>query len=52
MDKKMLDFVDTLPEATYDLLATVLREFLDAARKATDVSEVNVAAGIALERLR
>ena len=51
MEDNLLSFVDELPEAQAVQFLTVLREFLDAVRRATTVAEVNVAAGIALQGL-
>lgn len=45
-----LEWADTLPE-TYGL-KQVLVEFFDACRVARDVFEVNVAAGVAYNRLK
>ena len=51
MTDQFLKFMDALPEAESNLLLTVLREFFDTARQATCLSDVNVAAGVALEKL-
>ena len=44
-------FLESLPEAHEDLLDDVLFEFFKAVSEATGTASINVAAGVALNRL-